>query len=47
MAHLDSYNYPPPVFADDEGGAGLLADPENDMQRNDEPAEDRSIQTDN
>jgi hypothetical protein len=22
MTHLDSYNYPSPVFADDEGGAG-------------------------
>ncbi len=33
MAHLDSYNYPPPVSADDsdEGGAGSLADPKNDM----------------
>jgi hypothetical protein len=44
MTHLDSYNYPPPVFADDEGGAGSLEDPKNDMPRNDEPAEDRSIQ---
>jgi hypothetical protein len=46
MTHLDSYNYPPPVFADDEGrgGAGSLADPKKDMSRNDEPAEDRSIQ---
>jgi hypothetical protein len=44
MTHLDSYNYPPPVFADDEGGAGSLADPKNDMSLNDEPAEDRSIQ---
>jgi hypothetical protein len=43
-ARLDSYNYPLPVFADDEGGAGSLADPKNDMPRNDEPAEDRSIQ---
>ena len=44
MTHLDSYYYPLPVFADDEGGAGSLADPKNDMSRNDEPAEDRSIQ---
>ena len=43
-ARLDSYNYPLPVFADDEGGAGSLADPKNDMPQNDEPVEDRSIQ---
>ena len=43
-ACLDSYNYPLPVFADDEGGAGSLADPKNDMPQNDKPAEDRSMQ---
>jgi hypothetical protein len=37
MTHLDSYNYPPPVFADDEGGAISLADTKNDMPRNNEP----------
>ena len=35
------YELPEPLM---EGGAGSLADPKNDMSRNDEPAEDRSIQ---
>ena len=43
-ARLDSYHYPLPVFADDEGGDGSLADPKNDMPRSDEPVADRSIQ---
>ena len=41
-ARLDSYNYPPPVFADDEGGAGSLADPMNDIPAISRAAERRA-----